>query len=331
MRKIFLGMAVLLLMETFAMAQGGEVFQDFSETGPAPILREQVGAKAQGMGGAFVAIADDPYAFYWNPAGLIQMKNRMFSTVRISRFEDVDFSSYAATLPFSTSGTLGFGWTELSAGNIPNFSCWDPAFCSSPDPTCSDANDDVPGNGSDDGCFKGIFESKETVYAGGYSFPLKENLSAGITIKSYKRTLFTSTASGTGVDVGLLYKMVPKDPGVDMFSVGLLIQDIMQTKIKWKNTPSNPTETVKANFKIGAAGKFINEKLTLALDFDQTTDFHVGGEFLFNPFIAARTGFDDGDFSAGAALLLAQYQVDYSYIKRDIGDDEQRVGISFLF
>lgn len=32
---------------------------------------EAVGARAQGMGGAFVAVADDATAVYWNPAGLV--------------------------------------------------------------------------------------------------------------------------------------------------------------------------------------------------------------------------------------------------------------------
>src|SRR5947207_10520035 len=31
---------------------------------------DQIGERAQGMGGAFVAVADDASAIYWNPAGL---------------------------------------------------------------------------------------------------------------------------------------------------------------------------------------------------------------------------------------------------------------------
>src|ERR1043166_3350945 len=31
------------------------------------------GARPQGMGGAFVAVADDANALYWNPAGLTQL------------------------------------------------------------------------------------------------------------------------------------------------------------------------------------------------------------------------------------------------------------------
>src|SRR5579864_8606974 len=37
---------------------------------PAAQTFDQVGERAQGMGGAFVAVADDASAIYWNPAGL---------------------------------------------------------------------------------------------------------------------------------------------------------------------------------------------------------------------------------------------------------------------
>src|SRR5262245_56330695 len=42
--------------------------------GPYPAFAQQpfesVGTRALGMGGAFVAVADDSSAVYWNPAGL---------------------------------------------------------------------------------------------------------------------------------------------------------------------------------------------------------------------------------------------------------------------
>ena len=39
------------------------------------------GARAQGMGGAFIAVADDATAASWNPAGLVQLERPEFSFV----------------------------------------------------------------------------------------------------------------------------------------------------------------------------------------------------------------------------------------------------------
>ena len=39
-------------------------------TTAAQFLKIGVGARAIGMGGAFVAVADDATAIYWNPAGI---------------------------------------------------------------------------------------------------------------------------------------------------------------------------------------------------------------------------------------------------------------------
>src|SRR5262245_22284447 len=42
-------------------------------------LYEDVGTRAQGLGGAFVAVADDATATWWNPAGLA--KGPLFSSI----------------------------------------------------------------------------------------------------------------------------------------------------------------------------------------------------------------------------------------------------------
>src|SRR5438094_8616567 len=54
---------------------------------PTSLLRaqtfDQVGERAQGMGGAFVAVADDASAIYWNPAGLANV-NQLDSQLNVS-------------------------------------------------------------------------------------------------------------------------------------------------------------------------------------------------------------------------------------------------------
>ena len=50
-----------------------------------------VGSKAIAMGGAFIGLADDYSAVYWNPAGLVQMKEANFS---LSVIDIIPNSSY---------------------------------------------------------------------------------------------------------------------------------------------------------------------------------------------------------------------------------------------
>src|ERR1041384_681860 len=67
-------------------------------------MYEAVGIRAQGMGGAFVAIADDASATWWNPAGLAS--GTLFSGILERRY---------AVDP-SDEGTLGTAFSVPSLG-----------------------------------------------------------------------------------------------------------------------------------------------------------------------------------------------------------------------
>ena len=62
------GLTLALALVATAVAPTA-AFAATGETGFA-FLKLGVGARAMGMGSAYVAIADDPTALYWNPAGL---------------------------------------------------------------------------------------------------------------------------------------------------------------------------------------------------------------------------------------------------------------------
>ena len=71
-----------------------------------------VGVRAMGMGGAFVGVADDFTAMYWNPAGLAQMQQRevQVSFLRNSRANDSIFNGIdgRSELTNTRFGSLGF-------------------------------------------------------------------------------------------------------------------------------------------------------------------------------------------------------------------------------
>src|SRR4029453_2854832 len=57
-----------------------------------------IGVRAEGMGGAFVAVADDASAVYWNPAGIATGSTFDFQISRVDREIGSGFL-VAATLP----------------------------------------------------------------------------------------------------------------------------------------------------------------------------------------------------------------------------------------
>lgn len=117
-RHIFLACALFLLITQVALAQQEvTVGNDFG-----------VGARAMGMGGAFIAVADDSTALHWNPAGLSQIRRvEIFGGLSHERFEaDTEYfgnldetftsntrlpSTFAIVLPVSVRrGGLAFAF-----------------------------------------------------------------------------------------------------------------------------------------------------------------------------------------------------------------------------
>lgn len=72
-----ISLSACLIWLTGAYGQPLEIFQDVQiNSSPNPIGS---GARAQGMGGAFIAVADDATAASWNPGGLMQLERPEFS------------------------------------------------------------------------------------------------------------------------------------------------------------------------------------------------------------------------------------------------------------
>ena len=65
---------VLAMIVTFSMPTYSNSEVDFDELNGSDLVTG-IGARAIGLGGAFVSIADDASATFWNPAGLTNMRN----------------------------------------------------------------------------------------------------------------------------------------------------------------------------------------------------------------------------------------------------------------
>ncbi|MDD5304444.1 MAG: type IX secretion system membrane protein PorP/SprF, partial [Elusimicrobia bacterium] len=84
------------------------------------------GARAPGMGGAFVATSDDVYAIYYNPAGLGLLERPQLGTSYTALFPGLkdasnlsaSFLGYAQPLAEGKNGTLATAWNALALNSL---------------------------------------------------------------------------------------------------------------------------------------------------------------------------------------------------------------------
>lgn len=109
-RSGLMGLLVLIFLFGSAWAR-----QPWLDHGIIQLEFDGNGAKAMGMGGAFVAIANDASALAWNPAGMAQLKKPELNlTYRLN------FGSFAVTPPTDKADTLRYK-TSVSTQFLYNF------------------------------------------------------------------------------------------------------------------------------------------------------------------------------------------------------------------
>ena len=297
------------------------------------------GARALGLGGAFVAIADDSTAAYWNPAGLCQLEGRELVLMHAAKFSwqaTYDCISYAQSLPV---GTVGINWLRFSVGDIPRF----------PEP------EGTPGQRKNSPAFRpspkpeGYFSNSENAlfFSLGREFVVNitpdlqltktwATIGVGGSLKMISQTLDKYRSRGFGVDLGVLFRMeagsLIAHEGMGDLTLGLNIQDV-GTKVRW-NTASQHEDVLPTNFKFGAAYSLASDShgFTAALDKDTVYDRAVcfGFEYCYKNTLALRIGLKPADLSAGVGIRRGAFAVDYAYLKQEIAGSHQ-LGASIRF
>ena len=108
---VLVGFLLLMTTKVFGVGEAGAQF-----------LKIGVGARACAMGEAFVAVADDPTAIYWNPAGLRQLSKIEILGMQSFWLMDMGYQYLAAVIPLPLGfGTLGAAAAYSSSGTIPKF------------------------------------------------------------------------------------------------------------------------------------------------------------------------------------------------------------------
>ena len=239
---IFLVLAFTITTDTFAVSEAGTLF-----------LMISPGARASGMGEAFVALADDATAVFWNPAGLAFQKGRELSLMHVKWLPQLaddlfyEFGAYRQSV--EGIGTFGVNITFLNLGKQ----------------VITDASGPEP---------IGEFGSYEFAVSTTFGTLLQENWSVGLGLR-YIRSNLSSVGAGLekgdgkanafAFDLATLY-IVPFAPKL---SLGLNLSN-MGPKITYIDAAQ--ADPLPTNLKVGFAYKLVNSKynkLTLVGDLNK--------------------------------------------------------------
>lgn len=291
------------------------------------------GARALGMGGAFVAVADDGTAAYWNPAGMPAVERAAFSAMHSYTFNGLAaYDSIYGAYNLGKYGAVGGGLLMCAVDDIP----------------ITDWNDPEAPNRRP--VLKGYADSGDYAVYGSYGRKLlpKFNVGAsGIFIigRHLGESVEGTDSSGQALDVAA--KAGPFGP----FTVGLNVQNIY-SNLKWD---TGTTETIPTNVKLGAAyGHLIpqwDSELTLAADCnakfagydfasqlsagEASFDFCGGAEWWYRRTVALRLGSERSAFAGGVGLAVralgASFGIDYAFLSDTGLESSHRASASVAF
>ena len=239
---------------------------------PGAYLRIGAGVRGMGTGGAFVAVANDISAGYWNPAGLGLMTvpeiGGMYSLLSLDR----QYNYAAGAYPLGSVGTLGVSWINYNVGNV-------------------DARN---GNGA----VIGSLSNNENALLFSYGKQVASQFALGANVKMLFHSLAGSSASGMGFDLGA--RFMPSS----RVSLGGSVQNLGAT-LKW-NTTAQTESKFPTLTRLGVLVKPL-DMINFAADYEmisrQKGQWHVGWEVLMSEYLNLRAGNDNGSITLGASLI----------------------------
>jgi hypothetical protein len=327
MKKRTILLILVLLLSTILSGQ-----ETNKGTSMMNFLKIGVGPRATAMGEAFVAIADDASAIYWNPAGLGFMEKKALFAQTNQWIAESNLYFADVVIPIYGIGTLGASIYSLASGDIDETTLYEPE-----------------GTGR-------TFGASNVALGVSFARQLTDRFSAGMTFKVITESLYRESASTFALDVGSIFItnfLNDMRIGFSFSNFGgkalLSGADLIVIHDVAPYVPTNqPVEASLVTqswdlpliFRVGVATDVYeteNIKLTAAAAVNDSRDFtpryNFGAECKVVDIISIRGGYrvgcDEGGLTFGGGLNLEtmgyKFNFDYSY------GDQGRLGSVSLY
>lgn len=298
-------------------------------TSSGTFLRIGVGARAVALGESFVAVANDPSAIYWNPAGLASLQRREISISHVEWPADVTYEHVVLVLP---SRKLG-GSIALQLGVLST--------------ELEETTELAPfGTGR-------TFFYSDLVVGGAYARRWTDKLLVGAGLKWVREDLGTDvggpSTNAVLFDVGSIYYLglgsVRIATSLSNFGSGLQPSG---TYVSPYGTEDRQYDSFDPPllFRYGLAFEAVEnaqQRLTASLEVNQPADneqvFKTGAEWSLKRVFALRSGYnfraDQLNFSAGAGfagdLGSVRGTLDYAYTNGGVLGTIHRISLGARF
>ena len=326
--KKFLPIIFSLILITSASAQNPNL-----GTGGAQFLQIPVGARAEAMAGAVVGYIDDASSVFWNPAGIVKVKNVDVFFSYMDWFTLFDHSAAAIVYNIEDVGAFGAHLIMFNTNEM-------------------EITTEVEPNGT--GRF---FDAGDMAIGVTYARYLTDRFSVGLSAKYVHQQIWNETATGFAFDIGTQYRLDWQNLIIAMSMMnfgGDLRFDGPDLDVNYENeyypltriTPARlQTEDfpLPLHFQVGIGFDIFEAdfvKMKGAIDATHPNDNServlVGTEFAFFDRFYIRGGykfnFDDQKFAfgAGANVPVSSTAIyfDYAYSVYDLLPGVHRISLS---
>lgn len=273
----------------------------------AQFLKIGVGGRATAMGDAFVAVANDVSALYWNPAGLTQFSDNQVIFSHNQWVVDINHDFVGAVYHLDDANSFGVSLTALTMDEMKVTTEYAPF-----------------GTGE-------YFGFSDVGISVSYSRKMTDQFSFGGTVRYIEETLDKLKMRGFMIDLGTYYwtglgstrfAVTVSNFGNDLAPDGEVVLVGNRTKSEWQSF-SPPTM-----FRIGFAFEPYEDeqhRVTTSIQLnhpnDNSENVSLGAEYVWNKMFFARGGYkfnvEEQNYSFGAGvnvpISIANVSVDYAF------------------
>ena len=306
-------------------------------------LKVPVGARAIGMGSAFIAVADDATAPFWNPAGLIYLPYKEVLPQHSEQFGSLVNHDYLGAVfplggPRGSQQAVGVGLIRLAVDDIPvtprpgalrpgiDFQDYGPDNDeSTPDPGQGNGVWDPGERLLDIDLYQA--SSSDMALLLSYARHRGPHLAFGGSFKFVRQSIPDTlpgehvSSFGAGVDVGAVYMPT------DAVTIAAVARDLTTTYLSWSNGTRElvvptldtgaafhfyPAERHALTWAVDLGWGFEARKLDSQLKLGVTADVRTGLEYWYRNLLALRSGVKGKDLAFGAGLRYKHFGVDYA-------------------